>query len=578
MTVAAAASILSKSPMSSVLLQAQKLGRRQVAGRLLRPVVLETKNAASFFSTMPPKSEQDGDSEDLDADGHSHPTRQPFVTAKLEPGEWDMDRTDPYFRPKPPQRSRMISAEDFANRPPVGFDNEFSTYHDSMIALSWLDTKTCRHIYQRYVDMMIHASSDTTGSGKGDAAGAGSNNKNSSGNSRTSHEYVIRVLAERYRITPLRAAGVVQLQHNEEQMRWHRPELLCDSQAHNAEEMILQNISDAYRAERTDQPGTVRAGGGAGGRGPVTVLQPFVEDPAGIHGRGEPDEISRTFVSTDDIYDMDMKLEEANQRDAERARILLDEHVYREDVDESVVTVPTDGAAKRLLKAHNQHGQKKGEKQQKTEIPYPETNIEGEKRPRWKYVAQVVNTRAQRKKGRKLTSYVNNRMDNTLVEEDGSLRVATVAEAKQVAWKPTVSERVKGGKRNKVVPKQMEAIYEGAKKAWLERELQGKTDVWGKAPDEPTPPAKPAATEAGSATIEGDNETKPDEEGDDGTVDDLSSSDSDSDSSDTESDSDSDSDTDSLPSVESETKKDEPSDSDADSSPSDESEAKKDEP
>ena len=512
MMVAKAACVISKTTISSVILQlqTQKLGSRQVAGRVLRPVALETKNATSLFSTMPPKSEHDGHNENLHADGHSHPEKQPFVTAKLEPGEWDMDRTDPYFRPKPPPRSRMISAEDFANRPPVGFDNEFSTYNDSMIALSWLDTKTCRLIYQRYVDMMIHASSDTTSSGKGDAPGDGSSNKNSSGNARTSHEYVIRVLAERYKITPLRAAGVVQLQHNEEQMRWHRPELLCDAQAQNAEEMILKNISDAYRAESSDPPGTARAGGGHGGRGPVKVIQPFVEDPAGIHGRGEPDEISRTFVSTDDIYDMDMKLEEANRRDEERARILLDEHVYKEDVDETVVMVQTDGAAKRLLKAHNQHGKKKEEKQQKTEIPYPETNSEGEKRPRWKYVAQVVNTRAQRKKGRKLTSYVNNRMDNTLVEEDGLLRVATVAEAKQVAWKPTVSEKVKGGKRNKIVPKQMEAMYDGVKKAWLERELHGRTDVWGKAPDEPIPPPKPASTEA-SANSDGEATTRKDD-------------------------------------------------------------------
>jgi hypothetical protein len=143
---------------------------------------------------------------------------------------------------------------------------------------------------------------------------------------------------------------------------------------------------------------------------------------------------------------------------------LIDEHVYKEDVDESTLEVKTDGAAKRLIKA------KQGYKEHVvSEIPYPETNAQGVKRPRWKYVAKVVNTRTQRKKGRRLTSYTNNNMENTLVEEDGSLRVATVEEAKQVAWKPT---RTKGA----------QYIYEGAQRAWLERTILGKTDVWGMAP------------------------------------------------------------------------------------------------
>jgi hypothetical protein len=160
-------------------------------------------------------------------------------------------------------------------------------------------------------------------------------------------------------------------------------------------------------------------------------------------------------VSADDIFDMDAKLEAANKRDDELARILINEHVYKEDVDESTLEVKTDGAAKRLTS--------------NKEIPYPETNAQGTKRQRWKYVAKVVNTRSMRKKGRRLTSYTNNNMENTLVEEDGELRVATVEEAKQVAWKPT---RTKG----------TEYIYEGALRAWLEKTIKGKTDVWGSAP------------------------------------------------------------------------------------------------
>ncbi|KAL3913806.1 MAG: hypothetical protein SGILL_006347 [Bacillariaceae sp.] len=386
-----------------------------------------------------PNSTTEHDSESIsgDASSASNKTKQPFANYNLEPGEWDIRRKDPYYRPKPPPRSRLTSAEDFANRPSVGFDNEFSTYDDSMIALSWMDSKTSKQIYQSYVELMIRAQNDSPG--------------------RTSHEYACRVLAQRFRITPWRAAGVVQLQHNEEQMRRNNPELLCEEQAQYAEEAILQNIRDAHRSEKSE---------------PIRG-QAFVEDPVGIHGRGAPDEVSSSFVSADDVFDMEAKLHAANERDDELARILIDEHVYKEDADESSLEVKTDGAAKRLIKARELY-QGDGDVNNKEgagDIPFPETNAQGAKRPRWKYVAKVVNTRTMRKKGRRSSSYTNNNMENTLVEEDGSLRVATVEEAKQASWKPS---RTKGS----------QYIYEGAQRAWLERTIQGKTDVWGLAPKE----------------------------------------------------------------------------------------------
>ncbi len=55
------------------------------------------------------------------------------------------------------------------------------------------------------------------------------------------------------------------------------------------------------------------------------------------------------------------------------------------------------------------------------------------------------------------------------MEHDGELRIATVAEAKQTAWKPTRT-------------RSNEYLFEGAKNAWLERTLKGKTSVWGLAP------------------------------------------------------------------------------------------------
>lgn len=389
-------------------------------------------------------SNNNKNNDDTSAEETIKNNKQPFVKYKLEPGEWDINRRDPYHRPKPP-RNKLTSAEDFANRPPVGFDNEFSTYEDSMIALSWLDSKTCKSIYSLYMDMMVRHQTEHPG--------------------RTSHEYVCRVLAQRFQINTWRAAGVVQLQHAEEQMRRNNPELLCDDQAQWAENTILKNIQDAYKSQRALPPNRGRGG----------EQQAFVEDPVGIHGLGEPDEISSSWTTTDDIYDMETKLQKANMRDEELAKILIDGHIYKEDVDESTVQVRTDGVAKRLIKAQ-QKQKEENKKQSKDDkvttvegIPNTENNGQGNKRPRWKYVAQVVNTRAMRKKGKKITSYANNNMENTLVEEDGTLRVATVEEAKKAAWKPT---RTRGN----------EYIYEGVKKDWLKKTIKGSTDVWGRAP------------------------------------------------------------------------------------------------
>lgn len=354
--------------------------------------------------------------------------KQPFVTAKLEPGEWDPKRTNPYFRPKP-HRSRMISAEDFANRPPVGFENEFSSYEDSMVSLSWLDQKISRNIYQIYVDMMVLSQQE---------------------HKTTSHEYVCRLIAQKFDITPMRAAAVIQLQHAEEQMRQHNPDMLCEDQAKYAEDAIQQNIRDAYRSQRAQ-----------------LHKHPFVEDPVGAHGRGGQDETSVSWTSTDDIYDMEEKITQANERDAERARLIIDGHKYKEDVDDTQVGVKTDSTTRSLLKSKKKM---QDEAEEATgSIPFPETNTKGEKRHRWKFVAKVVNTRAMRKKGRRITKYTNNNVENTLVEHDGELRVATVDEAKKVSWKPTRT-------------KENEYIYEGAKKAWLQKTVEGKTGVWGKAP------------------------------------------------------------------------------------------------
>lgn len=411
--------------------------RSLVARRLSVDRAVTNSRASLQFSSAATKA--DGD-ESLAERGHP----QPFVQAKIQPGEWDENRTDPYFRPRPHPRANFISAEDFANRPPVGFDGEFNTYQDAMISLSWMDQRTCKEIYETYTQLMM-----------------ASQEKHNT----TSHEYVVRVIADKYHINTTRAAGIIQLQHAEEQMRQHNPELLCSDVANHAEGLILQNIRDAYKSEQMNPPGQ--------SRGQVNSL-PFIEDPVGIHGRGEPDETSTQWANLDDIYDMEQKVTQARIRDAEKAKILIDNHIYKEDVDEEEQLVHVDASSRKLIKAKEKLKADMATTTDASSIPYPETNGNGEKRQRWKYVAQIVNTRSLKKKkaGKRKavsTSYTNNTMGNTLVEHNGELRVATVAEAKQTAWKPTRT-------------RSNEYIFEGAKKAWLERTIKGKTGVWGHGP------------------------------------------------------------------------------------------------
>ena len=407
---------------------------RPLTARRLPLDRIVSSRAAHRFSSVAPKL---ADVETKPDKGHP----QPFVDAEILPGEWDGNRTDPYFRPTPHSRSNFISAEDFANRPPVGFDGEFTTFQDAMISLSWMDQRTCREIYDAYTRLMLTSQE---------------NHKT------TSHEYVVRVIAQRYHITTARAAGIIQLQHGEEQMRQHSPELLCSEHANHAEGLILENIRDAYRSERSQPPGQTNG----------STSLPFIEDPVGIHGRGEPDETSTQWANLDDIFDMEQKLAQATVRDEERAKIIINNHIYKEDVDEEEQLVKVDTSGRRLIVTKDKL--KKEMLTMEDTIPYPETNGKGEKRGRWKYVAQIVNTRSLKRKqvGRgkaSSTSYTNNKMGNTLVEHDGELRIATVAEAKQTAWKPTRT-------------RSNEYLFEGAKKAWLERTRKGKTGVWGLAP------------------------------------------------------------------------------------------------
>lgn len=366
-------------------------------------------------NTSPPKEEFEFE------DGL--PNKQDFVKVRLEPGEWDIGRTDPIYRPPWKNKARVISAEDFANRPRAGFDNEFESPYDAMVILSWMDRSQQEKIYQSYQSLMIQMSEKEKV---------------------TSHEYVMRVIAQKYNITASRVAGIVQLLHNEDQIRKQHPEqkIYYETQEY-VDKRMAEHIATVYDAFKQDPPSA-----------------PFVEDPVGVVGMGDIDRRTSAVKEAGDELDYDVLVEKARLREQRAARAWIDNYVYVEDVDEDTIKVQTTADCNKLLKAQEQL--KRGTEARPEMIsPLPE-NGQGQVRPRWKYIAETINTREQKKRTRRNTKKL---MKNAIVEQDGNLRVASVWEVKHTTWKP---ERHPS-----------EFIYKGVKQAWLERTLEGKTDGWG---------------------------------------------------------------------------------------------------
>jgi hypothetical protein len=319
-----------------------------------RPLLLQTSH---WLSSQPPKKDESPSVDATDNTEEAAPHKQEFVTVQLEPGEWDGARRDPLHRPPWRNRARIISEEDYANRPRVGFEEEFDSLHDAMVVLSWMDRKTQELVYDAYLSMMESLRSQ---------------------NKKTSHEYVMKVIGQQFNITAARAAAIVQLLHNEDQIRKHHPEQkLYDAAQEYADAKIQEHISNAYGAYRETPPGV-----------------PFVEDPMGVDGLGDVDRRGHATVAVDDLKDVLDLTQRAIIREQEEAKLAIDGHVYEEDVDETKLNVNISGDCQKLLS--KQHELKEAATGDRPEMmaPLPDG---GETRPRWKYVAQTINTREQQK-------------------------------------------------------------------------------------------------------------------------------------------------------------------------------------
>lgn len=251
-------------------LQLRALGRKTKASvpffqqqerecRRRRTLLLASSRYLSTESS--PKESSAVDGEDGSGDGGSPQQQQPFVQARIQAGEWNLERTDPLYRPKWKSRAQIVSAEDFANRPTVGFSGEFESFQDAMVTLSWLDDKEQKQIYQIYLELQNHAKER---------------------HKKTSHEYVMRVIGQKFNITPQRVAAIVQLQHNEEQIKKNDPDRkLLTEAAEYMDRAIRQEILDAYQTFNLKKP------------------DEFVEDPVGVKGHKD-----HGYQVVEDLFDV----------------------------------------------------------------------------------------------------------------------------------------------------------------------------------------------------------------------------------------------------------------------------------
>ena len=377
------------------------------------------------------------------------PNPQPFVKIRLRPGESDplskikRKPRDPIYRPRWNNKAQIISAEDFNARPKVSFNEQFDSMHDAMVVLSWLDEGKRQDVYQSYLHLMVEQEKEFK---------------------TTSHEYIMRVIGEKFNLTAVRVAAIVQNCHDEEQAA-KDGRTVNEKMAKYVDTKIKEHIDNAYMAYGEVNPNE------------------FVETPTGVAGIGSS---SGEVVRVEDLYDLDDLIKKAVTREKGEAQLLIDEKVYIEDVDDGTVDSNVNNECLKLVeKAKDFDVLKKDlarNVDDKVEFSLPDNGsiededgnkTDTERRQRWKYVAQTINVREQKKLGNKSRRGAKlkkkQKKDNTLVEEDGETRVASIAEVSQTAWKPERDES--------------EFIYKGVKTAWLNRQLKGEKYGWGRVPD-----------------------------------------------------------------------------------------------
>jgi hypothetical protein len=433
--------------------------------RATQAAFTQAPTAAPFSSRTRSKKLSTDPSEN---DTHT-PNPQAFVTQRFTPGEYSPHSTvypkrfpkDPLFRPPWKNKAKIISAEDFANQPKVVFEEQYESMHDAMMVLSWLTEEQRQGMYTMYCNLMTQMASkhDTT-----------------------SHEYIMRVIAQKFNVTPMRAAAIVEMIHDEEQLS--RTEEGSATLHYKLQELvdakIQEHIKNCYACYEEDNPNE------------------FVEGPVESGGLGRTQE----FTAVSDLLDVDQLAKEATLREKDEAQQLIDSKVYLEDIRDSNVLCKVNAECKQLINIANESLKDVSDlmdrnKEDELEYGMPDRTLDDEededddeegddgdedssppkpveRRPRWKYVAQLVNVREQKKNGKKSRRggkllAKKHYKENSIVEEGGELRVATMDEVKGTAWKPMRND--------------LDFVCQGAKDAWLRRIHDGERNGWGRVPE-----------------------------------------------------------------------------------------------
>ena len=363
------------------------------------------------------------------------------------------------------------------------------TMHDAMAVETWMSQAEKEGIYTLYVEMMT-AIAQQQQQQKQQQRKTDDDDDDVKDKSwqvlsaHTSHEYVVRVVAQKFNITTSRAAGIIQLQHNEEQLKKDP-----DFNVNHA----LQELMDAKMREHIRE--TYQAYG-------ETDPLSFTEEPLAsssyvVRERAGSDKL----VTASELTDVDALAKATRMRELKEAEVRIKNHIYIEDVDPRSRKVKLDHEAKRLMKAkkellqnnnkpspnNNNNDEKQQQPEKKLKIPkgaspFPENNrgyneTPETRRPRWKFAAQIINTHTlenppnSSRRGKKVAARAKARRHgrivdgNTIIEEDGTLRCASVAELEQTSWKSIRNES--------------EFMFKGVKDAWMRRQLEGEVGGWG---------------------------------------------------------------------------------------------------
>jgi hypothetical protein len=322
--------------------------------------------------------------------------RHPFINERLKPQEWDLDYKDPLYRPKWRSQSKVISSDDFNARPAVGTNEYMKNLQDAGITWSYLTMAEQQQIYQSYVDLMTMAQSKYK---------------------RTSHEYVMRVLSQKYEITAVTAARAVTLQHNREKYI-KQGRVLHTELAIQMEQFQTSMIDEVYSAQKLKKP------------------EKYTE-PA-LYRRDH-----RTVKVVDDVYDYDDIMAATLVREATKARLLIDGHIYKEDVRLTGREIPMSQSCKEMLKRKQKFDEfAKVAYKSELDTPFPEKpKNRAQKRDRWKFALQVVNVRELKRTGDKHRTYRNTSPQDTIIEQDGKLRAADAEDVSQTSWKGLYDEK-----------------------------------------------------------------------------------------------------------------------------------------